>query len=172
MRLLIGLAIVAAVAIFGHRLFQEGQEAFRQAANQATEAARQATEAARQAADAARDAVQDTAGLVVGGVNVGAELKSLVEQASTTMGNVTDKASAKAALPSLEEVKTRLDGMTAEVEQLPAEGRRLLAGAVSTALPSLKALAERITSVEGGEAIKPTLDAMIGRLESWANAPA
>ena len=181
MRLLMGLVIVAAIAFFGYRMLQteQGQQAMQQAADQAGQAAQQAKEAAKQATaaagdavKAASDAVQATTATVAGGVDVGAQLKELLAQTSTTLAGIRDQASAEAALPSLQDVQAKLDGMTARVEQLPAEGRGMLAGAVNAALPGLKELAAKTETMPGGATIKPTLDAMLGRLEAWAKAPA
>ena len=46
--------------------------------------------------------------------------------------------------PSLDELKGKVEGMTAQVDQLPAEGKKMLAGLVSTALPSLKELVAKV----------------------------
>jgi multidrug efflux pump subunit AcrA (membrane-fusion protein) len=185
MRILIGIVVLAVLAFFGYRMFQteEAQQAVQQAAQQvqataqqateqAKEAAAQAQQAAGEAAKAASEAAQQAAGLVVGGVDVGAELERMMEQASTALGGITDQASAEAALPSLEQLKGKVDGLTTQVDQLPAEGRKMLAGLVGTALPSLKELAGKVGTVQGAEVIKPTLDALVAKLETWANAPA
>lgn len=185
MRALIGIVVLAALAYFGFRLLQSEeaqqalQETTQQASSTAQSAAQQAQDAANRAAQAAGEAVraagqaaQETANLVIGGVDVGAELKGLVERASASLDSVTDQASAQAARPNLEEVQRQLDGLGAKVEQLPAEGRRLLASAVNAALPGLKEVANRVGSIQGAEGIKPTLDAMVAKLESWAKAPA
>lgn len=188
MRILIGLVVLAIVGFFGYRMYQDKatQDAVQQAAQQATQqaeaaakqaadaaaaAADQAKQAAGQAVQAAGDAAQQAASLVVGGVDIGAQLKGLMESATTTLDKVTDQASAQAALPSLDELKGKVDGLTAQVDQLPAEGKKLLAGMVGTALPPLKELAAKASSIQGAEAIKPALDAVIAKLESWANAP-
>ena len=188
MRILIGLVVLAVVGFFGYRMYQDKatQDAVQQAAQQATQqaeaaakqaadaaaaAADQAKQAAGQAVQAAGDAAQQAASLVVGGVDVGAQLTGLIESATTTLDKVTDQASAQAALPSLDELKGKVDGLTAQVDQLPAEGRKLLASMVGTALPPLKELVARAGSIQGAEAIKPALDAVIAKLEGWANAP-
>ena len=188
MRILIGLVVLAVVAFFGYRMYQDKatQEAAQQAAQQATQqaeqAATEAADAAKQAAGAAQEAAgaavqaagdaANQAALVVGGVDLGAEMKGMLDKVSTTLGGITDKASADAAMASLEEVKGKVEGMTAQVEQLPAEGKKMLAGLVSTALPSLKELVAKAGSIPGAESIKPTLDAMVTKLETWAKAPA
>lgn len=174
MRALIGIVVLAALAYFGFRLLQseEAQQALQETTQQASSTVQSAAQAAGEAVRAAGQAAQETANLVIGGVDVGAELKGLVEKASASLDSVTDQASAQAARPNLEEVQRQLDGLGAKVEQLPAEGRRLLASAVNAALPGLKEVANRVGSIQGAEGIKPTLDAMVAKLESWAKAPA
>ena len=132
----------------------------------------QRQQAAGTAVQAAGDAAQQVAGLVVGGVDVGAEVKSMIEKATASLGSITDQASAQAALPSLEELKGKVDGVTAQVDQLPAEGKKLLATLVSAALPPLKELAAKTSSIQGAEAVKPAMDGILAKLEAWANAPA
>jgi hypothetical protein len=60
--------------------------------------------------------------------------------------------------------------VSAQVEQLPAEGKKMLASAINSALPTLKAGADKVASL--GPELKPTLDAIIARLEGWAKAAA
>jgi type II secretory pathway component PulL len=189
MRIVIGLVVLAVVGFFGYRMYQDKatqdavQQAARQATQQAQQAATQAADAAKQAAGAAQEAAgaaaevagdvanQATA-LVVGGVDVGNELKGLIEKASGTLGGITDQASAQAALPSLDELKGKVDGLTAQVDQLPTEGKKLLASLVGAALPPLKELVVKVGTIQGADAVKPALDAMVAKLETWANAPA
>lgn len=188
MRILIGVVVVAVVAFFGYRMFQDKatqeavQEAATQATQQAEQAATQAADAAKQAAGAAQeaagaavqaasDAANQTASLVVGGVDLGAELKGMMEKVSTTLGGITDKASADAAMVNLDELKGKVEGMTAQVDQLPAAGKTALAGMVNASLPALKELVAKVGGISGAESIKPALDAMVAKLETWANAP-
>ncbi len=185
MRVLIALVVLAVVAFFGYRMYQNQgtQQAVEQAAQTATQAATQAADAAKQAAGAAQqaagdaakaagDAANQAASLVVGGVDLGGELKGMLDKVSTTLGSITDQASADAAKANLDELKGKVDGMGAQVAQLPAEGKKALAGMVSAALPALKELVAKVGAVSGAELIKPALDAMITKLEAWAQAPA
>lgn len=198
MRILIAAVVVAVIAFFGFRMYQDkaAQEAIQQAAQQAAQqaetaakaaaqqaeaAAKQAAETAKQAAsqaqqaagaavEAAGDAANQVAALTVGGVDVGAEIKAMVEKTTATLGGITDQASAQAAVPSLDELKAKVDSIAAQVDQLPAEGKEVLAGVVSTALPPLKELAAKSSSIQGADTIKPTVDAILAKLEAWANA--
>ena len=196
MRILIAVVVLVVVAFFGYRMLQDRttQEAVQEAATQAADAAKEAAGAAQEAAGAATeaageaaqaagqaaseavqaagDAASQTAALVVGGVDIGAELKGMLDQVSSALGGITDQATADAALPTLDELKGKVDGMAAQVDQLPAEGKKALASLVSAALPSLKELAAKVTAIQGAEVVKPALDAVIATLEGWANAPA
>ena len=189
MRILIGAVVIAIIAFFGFRMYQDRnaqqalQEAAQQAAQQAEAAAKQAAEVAQQAADAAQqaagaavqaagDAAQQAAALVVGGVDVGDEIKGMIEKATASLGSITDQASAQAALPSLEELKGKVDGAAAQVDQLPAEGKKLLASLVSAALPPLKELAAKAGTIQGADGVKPAVDDILAKLEAWANGPA
>ena len=99
MRVLIALVVLAVVAFFGYRMYQNQgtQQAVEQAAQTATQAATQAADAAKQAAGAAQqaagdaakaagDAANQAASLVVGGVDLGGELKGMLDKVSTTLG--------------------------------------------------------------------------------------
>ena len=139
---------------------------------EATAAATQAAEkpsTKRQAQQAASDEARQLASLEVGGIDVGAEIKNMVQQATAALGSITDRASAEAALPSLDALKDKGSGVAAQVEQLSAEGKKLLASVVNTALPPLKELAAKAGSIQGADAIKPSIDAMLAKLEAWAN---
>ncbi len=173
MRILIALVVVALIGFFGSRIYQDkvAQEQVQQAAqlsaHQAEIAAKQAEVAAKQAAS---DSARQLASLEVGGIDVGAEIKSMVQQAMAALGSITDRASAEAALSSLDTLKDKGAGVAAQVEQLPAAGRKLLASVVSTAMPPLKEWAAKAGSIQGADAIKPSIDAMLTKLAAWANA--
>jgi small-conductance mechanosensitive channel len=152
-----------------------------EAADSAQETAEQATEATEQAADeatdtaeqAADDAGQATAALTEGGIDLGQEVGTAVSDAKTALEGITDKASAEAALPSLEGVKTKLDELGATVGKLPDAGKEALASLLDDSLPELQALVTKVEGIEGvGEVVKPTLDSIVATLEDWAKQPA
>lgn len=166
MRFIFTIMILAALAFLGVRLYQEpaAPTSLQEAARQAAEQARQAVGAA---VDAANDASQRMAGLVIGGMDVGAEVKATMAAATAALNGITDTASLPTAEAGLRVLQQRVDGLTTQVEQLPAEGKRLLAGAVATALPPIKALADKAGTVAGAEKLKPTIDAIVAELERW-----
>ena len=198
-RWLIAVIVLVVVVFFGYRYLgapdevaRQAQEAAQQAAGAAQQAAQQAGQAAQQAVGAAQQTAQDAAAtaqqaanqamagatamadslrsLTLNGTEVGSQIGSAVDSIRASLGGITDGETAQAAKAKLEEAGRSLDGVSAQVDQLPTEGRKLLASAVASALPSLKAGAEKVAGLSPD--LKPTLDAIIVRLEGWANAPA
>jgi hypothetical protein len=105
----------------------------------------------------------------VGDVNLGQEVTNVFESATATLNDVTDAASAEAALPRLTEINTNLDRLGGLVGQLPAEGKSALAALVNGALPELEALIARVTEIAGvGAVIKPATDALVEKLRAMA----
>jgi hypothetical protein len=107
--------------------------------------------------------------LVVGDVNLGQEVTSAVEDATSALNGITDAASAEAALPELSELDGNLDRLGGLVGQLPAEGKSALAALINGALPELEALIAKVSEIPGvAEVIKPTADAMVAKLKAMA----
>ena len=75
---------------------------------------------------------------MVDGVDVGKQLTGALDGLKTTLGGITDVASAQAALPKLDEAVKAVDGIGALVSKLSPEQRTMLAGLVAAALPALR----------------------------------
>jgi small-conductance mechanosensitive channel len=141
-----------------------------QAAESTEQAADEAADSAEQMADSAEDA---TAALTVDGVNLGEEIGTTVSDAASALEGITDKASAEAALPSLQAVETKLDELGADVEKLPQHAKEALASLLDDSLPELQDLVTKVEGMEGvGEVVKPTLDNIMAKLDAWAQQPA
>jgi hypothetical protein len=110
-----------------------------------------------------------TQNLQVGDVNLGQEVTGVFENATAALNDVTDAASAEAALPKLSEIDTNLDRLSGLAGQLPAEGKSALAALINGVLPELEALIERVSELPGvGAVIKPTADAIVTKLKAMA----
>ena len=170
---------------------EQAGETAQQATEEAAEAAGEATEMAGEMAEEAGEAAEQTVGeateemaeageelaqsaaLVVGDIDLGRELTGVVDRASNALSGITDAASAEAALPALNEVRTKLDDLTATVDQLPAEAKTMLAGVVSGMLPKLQTLVDQVSSIEGvGEVVKSAVEPIMAKLDAWAKQPA
>lgn len=189
-RWIVGLVVVVVIVIVGWRYFggtevaQQAEQAAQQAAGQAQQAAQQAGEAAQQAGQAAQQAAEQAAAgaakmaeslksLAANGVDVGSRIGGAVDSVTTSLQGITDGPTAQAAKAKLEDAGKTLDEVGASVEQLPAEGRKLLASTLAATLPTIRAGIDRLAAIEGaGTELKPTLDAIYAKLEAWAKAPA
>jgi hypothetical protein len=102
---------------------------------------------------------------VVGGVDVGKQLNDSLTVLRTSLQGVTDEASAKAALPKLQDVKTEVDKEINLVGQLSPEQRKIIVGLVGPATATVNQLFDKVLAIPGvGEVLKPTIDALKANL--------
>jgi hypothetical protein len=107
--------------------------------------------------------------LVVDDVNIGQEVTNAFESATAALNDVTDAASAEAALPRLNEIDANLDRLGGLAGQLPAEGKSALAALINGALPELEALIARVTEIPGvGDVIGPAANGLVDKLRAMA----
>lgn len=156
---------------------EEVEKATDQAADTAQQAAESTEQAADQAADTAQQAAESasdkTAALTTEGVDLGQEVGTAVSDTINTLDGITDKASAEAALPDLESLKTKVDELGGKVDQLSDNGKEALASLLDDTLPELKDLVNKVEGMEGvGPVVKPTLDSIMTTLDGWAKKPA
>ena len=88
-------------------------------------------------------------GLLVGGVDIGKQVTDSISSLRTTLDGVTDVASARAALPKLQEVTAQIDRVDGMVGQLSTDQRKLLAGLVNPAMPALNQLFDKVLAIPG-----------------------
>jgi hypothetical protein len=120
--------------------------------------------------EAAEQAAGSATALVVDGVDVTAQLTTAFDGLKTTLGGITDAASAQAALPKLQEALTSVDGLTAMAAKLTPTQRTMLSGLLTSALPTLKELIAKVLAIPGvGDIVKPTADALVAKVEALAN---
>jgi hypothetical protein len=99
--------------------------------------------------------------LTVGGLDIRKEVTDSITNLRSTLAGITDAASARAALPKLQEVTAQVDKVDAVVGQLSTEQRKALAGLVNPLMPSLNQLFDKVLAIPGvAELLKPTIDAL------------
>ena len=109
--------------------------------------------------------------ITVGTQDVGAQLGSVVEGLRGTLGGIKDEASAKTALPRLQDMAKQLDTINTARGQLPAEGKKSLASYVATLLPLIRPMIDNALKGSGvGAVAKPVLDQIFNRLEAMSKA--
>ena len=109
-------------------------------------------------AEQSRDATQS---MVVDGVNIRTQLGDSLAGLRTTLQGVTDADSARAALPKLQGVVTQFDNVAGLVRRLSPDQRKIAAGLVSTLMPTLNQLFDKVLALPGVSVVlKPTIDAV------------
>jgi hypothetical protein len=103
--------------------------------------------------------------LMVGGVDVNKQITDSIATLRSTLGGVTDAASAQAALPKLRDVTTQIDQIDGLIGQMTPEQRKLLAGIVSPLMPALNQLFDKALAIPGvSDVLKPTIDLLKAKL--------
>jgi hypothetical protein len=99
--------------------------------------------------------------VAVGSVDVDKQLNDSLTTLQTSLQGITDEASAKAALPKLQDVKTKIDKEVNLVGRLSPDERKTIVGLVGPAVTTLNQLFDKVLAIPGvGEVLKPTIDAM------------
>lgn len=112
-----------------------------------------------------------TPSLMVGGVNLTDQVNSSVAALRTTLGSITDAASAEAAVPKIREARAQLDRISALSEQLPPDGKRALARLIAAAMPAINGMCDKILAMPGVAGVaQPAIDDLRNRLNSLATA--
>src|SRR6202012_1016109 len=85
--------------------------------------------------------------LTVNGRDVGKQISDSVTDLHSTLRDVADVDSARAALPKLQDVTVQIDQVNGVIGQLPPEQRRSIAGIVNPAMPTFNALCEKALAI-------------------------
>jgi hypothetical protein len=117
----------------------------------------------------AEQVVQRTApavpSLMVSGLDVGKQVVDSISSLRTTLGGITDAASAQAALPKLREVTAQVGKVSGLVGQLTADQRKILAEIVNPLMPTMNQLFDKVLAIPGvTEILKPAIDALKANL--------
>jgi Bacterial protein of unknown function (DUF937) len=104
---------------------------------------------------------------------VAADLSMQVAKAlgslTSSLGGIKDEASAKTALPGLQDIAKQIAGFKAATAVLPAEGKKPIASLVAAALPSITAAVEKSLGIPGvGALITPVLEPVVNNLAALA----
>lgn len=87
------------------------------------------------------------------------------------LGEIKDAASVKAAEPKLKAALTSTEAFEKAASVLPADGKKAIAGMISSQLPAVRSLADSaLKQPEAGSILKPILDKIFAALEKLAKA--
>ena len=103
--------------------------------------------------------------LMVAGLDLGKQVNDSITSLRTTLGGITDAASAQAALPKLQDVTAQIDKVDTLVGQLSPEQRKTLVGMVNPLMSTLNGLFDKVLAIPGvADVLKPTIDLLKDRL--------
>jgi hypothetical protein len=107
--------------------------------------------------------------IMVDGVNVGQQVTAALDGLKSTLGGITDAATAQAALPKLQETTTAIDGVSGMLGKLSPEQKTALGALVTAALPAIKDAAAKVLAIPGvGDVAKPAVDGLMAKLDALA----
>jgi hypothetical protein len=107
----------------------------------------------------------------IDGVDVGKQVTTVLDTVKSSLGGITDVASAQAALPKLQEAVTALDGVSGMAGKLSAAQKSTLVGLIAASLPTLRDTATKVLAIPGvSEVAKPVVDSLIAKLEILAKS--
>jgi hypothetical protein len=97
--------------------------------------------------------------------NLSGTFKSLTE----TLTGIKDAASAEAALPTLNELNSKLESAKSVAERLPEAGKAAINGLARSTLDKLRSLVDKVLALAGvGDKLKPITDAIMNNLKALA----
>jgi hypothetical protein len=98
-----------------------------------------------------------------------ADLTSSVDSARNALQGMTDPASARVALPKLQQATEQLDRINGLAAQLPESSRKDLASVVGASMPALNRLCDQaLSNPQIAGLAKPTIDALRAKLQMLA----
>jgi hypothetical protein len=98
---------------------------------------------------------------------VSAHLADTFSSLTAALGGIKDSASANLALPKLKDISEKLDGAKGALDGLSESGKSTIVKLLKTAMSQLTQLADKVVAMAGvGDTIKPTLDAIMGKLKA------
>jgi Bacterial protein of unknown function (DUF937) len=121
--------------------------------------------AVRPTQEVAQQGMNQAQSMAAQGVDIGKQISNSIAGLRTTLDGVSDVASAKAALPKLQEVAAQVEKSGGEVGQLSADQRKLVAGLVNPMMPAFNQLCDKVLAIPGvAEVLKPSVDALKAKL--------
>lgn len=110
-------------------------------------------------------------GVKAGDVDVGELAATAVSGLQSALTGIKDEASARAAVPELNQAESRFEQLNGLLSQLPPEARTALAAAIAGIRPTLDQLLDKALAIPGvGAIIQPAVDAIRSELNALATA--
>jgi len=82
-------------------------------------------------------------------MNVGDEIGGIFSGATDTVSGITDVASAEAAVPALNDISDKVDGLSGMMDQVPEAARGPLSGILENNMGTLTGLLDKANEIPG-----------------------
>lgn len=104
----------------------------------------------------------------VGGMNVGDEIGGIFGGATEAISGVTDVDSAKAAVPALESVTGKVDGLSGIWDKVPEDNRGALSGLVGSNMDKLTPMLDKANEIPGvADVLGPVTGPLLEKLKAF-----
>jgi hypothetical protein len=105
--------------------------------------------------------------IMVGNTDVGGQMAGMFDVVRTSLANVKDVDTAKAALPRLQDAVGTVGRINGLASQMPPDAKRAVAGYLGQSMSTINPLIESVLKIPGVAALlKPVLDQITGPLAS------
>ncbi len=109
---------------------------------------------------------------VVGGIDIGKQLGDSLNSVRTSLQDVTDGASATAAVPRLREATAQVDKVNSLLAQLSADQRKTVTGVAASANATLNQSFDKVLAIpEVSQELKPAIDTLRTKLADLSGQP-
>ena len=109
--------------------------------------------------------------IMAGDVDVGSMMSGALGNLTTALPSIKDEATAKAALPTLQDASGAIDKVAGAMGQLPGDGKKALAGMAGAAMGALGPMIDAAMGNSAASAIvKPMLDGIKAKIGTIAQA--
>jgi hypothetical protein len=103
--------------------------------------------------------------------NLTSRVNSSVDSLKSVLPSMTDAASAQSALPKLQEATRQLNEIGNLASKLPPEGKSALAKLITTAMPTINEMCDKVLAMPGvGAVAKPTIDELRSKPDALSRA--
>ena len=121
--------------------------------------------AARPTEEVAQQGMSKVQNAAIVAPDLGKQITNSITSLRTTLDGITDVATARAALPKVQEAASQIDKSGGEVGQLSADQRKLVAGLINPLMPAFNQLCDKVLAIPGvAEVLKPSVDAVKAKL--------
>lgn len=107
--------------------------------------------------------------LTVDGVNLANEANASINSLKSTLPSIADSASAREALPKINDAIAQLDDVSKRAATLSPEAKSALAKLIVAAMPAINQMCDKVMAIPGvGDVAKPAIDNLHARLDALA----